>query len=175
MGVGYFFVWTVLEWLLFAGVELSAKEMQQPELARSVSIAVGVVFLIAGSLSSPGVEARHLAWCREAPNRARTLPTDAVTAWRHGLRLGLHCSHCCFGLMAILLAIGVMDLRAMAFVAQPSPSSVSHRPVSPSREPSGPSSWQGCFRSREQPGSDDASHRAAFASTAFSGATACVA
>ncbi|HEV8260010.1 MAG TPA: DUF2182 domain-containing protein, partial [Burkholderiales bacterium] len=38
------------------------------------------------------------------------------TAWRHGLRLGLHCVHCCAGLTAILLVIGVMDLRAMAVV-----------------------------------------------------------
>ena len=44
------------------------------------------------------------------------LPADAGTAWRHGLRLGLHCSHCCVGLMAILLVVGVMDLRAMAVV-----------------------------------------------------------
>jgi Predicted metal-binding integral membrane protein (DUF2182) len=47
----------------------------------------------------------------------RTLPADAGPAWRHGLRLGLHCSHCCAGLMAILLVIGVMDFRAMAVVA----------------------------------------------------------
>jgi Predicted metal-binding integral membrane protein (DUF2182) len=40
------------------------------------------------------------------------------TAWRYGLRLGIHCSHCCAGLMAILLVIGVMDLRAMALVAE---------------------------------------------------------
>src|SRR5512134_3571260 len=45
------------------------------------------------------------------------LPADAGTAWRHGLRLGLHCSSCCAGLMVILLVIGVMDLRAMAVVA----------------------------------------------------------
>ncbi|HEX2462535.1 MAG TPA: DUF2182 domain-containing protein, partial [Vicinamibacterales bacterium] len=38
-------------------------------------------------------------------------------AWRHGLHLGLHCSCCCTGLMAILLVIGVMDLRVMALVA----------------------------------------------------------
>ena len=37
-------------------------------------------------------------------------------AWRHGLRLGLHCSCCCGGLTAILLVIGVMDLRAMTLV-----------------------------------------------------------
>jgi predicted metal-binding membrane protein len=28
-----------------------------------------------------------------------------------------HCSHCCAGPMAILLVMGVMDLRAMAVVA----------------------------------------------------------
>ncbi len=38
-------------------------------------------------------------------------------SWRRGLRLGIHCSHCCVNLMAILLVIGVMDLRAMAVVA----------------------------------------------------------
>jgi predicted metal-binding membrane protein len=99
------------------GVALAAVEMQQPELTRVVPIAVGVVVLIAGAIQFTAWKARHLAWCREAPGRGRTLPADAGTAWRHGLRLGLHCSHCCFGLMAILLAIGVMDLRAMTVVA----------------------------------------------------------
>ncbi|WP_148667788.1 DUF2182 domain-containing protein, partial [Mizugakiibacter sediminis] len=37
--------------------------------------------------------------------------------WRHGLRLGMHCCVCCAGPSAILLALGVMDLRAMAAVA----------------------------------------------------------
>jgi len=41
-------------------------------------------------------------------------PYDAGTAWRHGLRLGLHCSYDCAGLTAILLVMGVMDLRVMA-------------------------------------------------------------
>jgi predicted metal-binding membrane protein len=45
------------------------------------------------------------------------LPSDAATAWRHGVRLGLHCSYCSGGLMAIVLVIGIMDLRAMVVVA----------------------------------------------------------
>ena len=44
------------------------------------------------------------------------MPPDRRTAWRHGLRLGLHCACCCAGLTAILLVIGVMDLRVMAVV-----------------------------------------------------------
>jgi predicted metal-binding membrane protein len=76
-----------------------------------------MVVLIAGALQFSAWKARHLACCREAPGRARTLPADAGTAWRHGLGLGFHCSCCCVGLMAILLGLGVMDLRAMAVVA----------------------------------------------------------
>jgi predicted metal-binding membrane protein len=117
VGAGYFFVWTVFGMAAFPlGVTLAAVEMQQPALARAVPIAVGVVILYAGFLQFTAWKARHLACCREAPGRGRMLPADAGTAWRHGLRLGLHCSRCCVGLIAILLVLGVMDLRAMAVV-----------------------------------------------------------
>jgi predicted metal-binding membrane protein len=75
-----------------------------------------VVVLIAGAFQFTARKAHHLAGCREAPAIGCRLPVDAGTAWRQGLRLGLHCSHCCVGLMAILLVIGVMDLRVMAVV-----------------------------------------------------------
>jgi predicted metal-binding membrane protein len=118
VGVGYFFVWTVFGMAVFPlGVALAAVEMQQPALARAVPIAVGVVVLLVGFLQLTEWKARHLACCRESPGRGRTLPADAGTAWRHGLRLGLHCSYCCAGLTVILLVIGLMDLRAMAVVA----------------------------------------------------------
>jgi predicted metal-binding membrane protein len=117
VGVGYFFVWAVVGMAAFPlGVVLAAVEMQQPALARAVPIAVGVVVLIAGALQFSAWKARHLARCRETPECGRPIPADAGTAWRQGLRLGLHCSYCCAGLMAILLVIGVMDLRAMAVV-----------------------------------------------------------
>jgi len=118
VGVGYFFVWAMFGMAAFPlGVALAGVEMQQPALARAVPIAIGVVVLIAGALQFSAWKARHLACCREVPGRDHPLPTDAGTAWRYGLRLGLRCSHCCAGLMAILLVIGVMDLRAMAVVA----------------------------------------------------------
>jgi len=117
VGVGYFFVWTVFGMAAFPlGVALAAIEMRQPALARAVPFAVGMVVVIAGSLQLTAWKARYLAGCREAPGRGCALEADAGTAWRHGLRLGLHCSRCCAGLMAILLVIGVMDLRAMAVV-----------------------------------------------------------
>jgi len=72
--------------------------------------------LIAGALQFTAWKAHHLACCREAPQHCGMLPSDAGTAWRHGLRLGLHCCYCCANLTAILLVVGVMDLRAMAVV-----------------------------------------------------------
>jgi predicted metal-binding membrane protein len=117
VGVAYFLVWTVFGLAAFPlGVALAAVEMQQPAVAEAVPVAVGVAVLIAGSLQLTGWKAHHLACCREAPSPGRTPAADAGTAWRHGLRLGLHCSCCSAGLMAILLVIGVMDLRAMAVV-----------------------------------------------------------
>jgi predicted metal-binding membrane protein len=118
VGVGYFFVWTAFGMAAFPlGVVLAAIEMQQPALARAVPFAVGAVVVIAGALQFTAWKSRHLACCRASPERGRRLPADAGTAWRHGLRLGVHCSYCCAGLMAILLVVGVMDLRAMAVVA----------------------------------------------------------
>ena len=117
VGVAYFFMWTVFGIAAFAlGVALAAAEMQLPALARAVPVAAGMVVLIAGALQFTAWKARQLACCREAPGRGRSLPADAGTAWRHGLHLGLHCGYCCAGLTAILLVIGVMDLRAMAVV-----------------------------------------------------------
>ena len=118
VGVGYFFVWTLFGMAAYPlGLALAAIEMRQPAVARAVPVAVGVIVLLAGALQLTRWKACHLACCREAPGRGRTLQADAGTAWRHGLRLGLHCVRCCVGLMAILLGLGVMDLRAMAVVA----------------------------------------------------------
>ena len=117
VGVAYFMVWAAFGMAAFPlGVVLAALEMQLPALARAVPLASGVVVVIAGALQFTAWKAHHLAWCREASECGRTMRADAGTAWRHGLRLGLHCSYCCAGLTAILLVIGIMDLRAMAAV-----------------------------------------------------------
>jgi predicted metal-binding membrane protein len=116
-GLGYFFVWTLAGLALFPlGVALAAFEMEHPALARAAPIAVGMVILIAGALQFTSWKAHHLACCRESPGRSCTQSADAGTAWRQGLRFGLHCGLSCVNLTAILLVIGVMDLRAMAVV-----------------------------------------------------------
>jgi len=116
-GIGYFFVWTVCGIALFpAGATLAEIEMRWPALARVVPIAVGMVVVVAGALQFSAWKAFHLAGCREPLRHNRAFPADASTAWRHGLRLGLHCTYGCAGLTAILLVFGVMDLRVMALV-----------------------------------------------------------
>ena len=118
VGAGYFFVWTLFGIAVFPlGAALATTEMQQPAVARTVPIAVGIIVLFGGILQLTRWKARHLNCCRESPGTGHTLPADAGTAWRHGLRLGLHCGRCCAGLIFILLVIGVMDLRAMTMVA----------------------------------------------------------
>jgi predicted metal-binding membrane protein len=115
----YFTVWSLLGVLLYPlGVALADAEMQWPALARAVPVAIGVAVLVAGALQFSSWKSHQLACCRGAHERAelkRLLP-NAASAWRHGLRLGMRCVNCCAGPTAVLLGIGVMDLRAMVIV-----------------------------------------------------------
>jgi len=116
VGIAYFVVWAVCGIAICPfGFGLASIVMQQAVVARGVPIAIGAVVVLAGLVQFTAWKARHLACCREAPERA--LPADASTAWRYGVRIGIECCQCCAGLMAILLVAGVMDLAAMAVVA----------------------------------------------------------
>jgi predicted metal-binding membrane protein len=118
VGAAYFFVWAVVGTVVFPlGVALAATLMREPALARFVPMVVGVAVLIAGALQQSAWKTRHLAFCRNILGCSHSLPADAGSAWRHGLRLGLHCSHSCAGLTAVALGLGVMDVRVMAAVA----------------------------------------------------------
>ena len=113
VGAGYFSIWAVFGLAAFPlGVALAGVAMRLPAVARAVPTAVGAVVLTAGLLQFTAWKARQLDCCRETPGCG--LRADAVTAWRHGMRLGLRCCYCCVGLTVSLLVIGVMDLRVMA-------------------------------------------------------------
>jgi predicted metal-binding membrane protein len=116
-GAGYFFVWTAFGIVAFPlGLAAAAVEMRQPLLARAVPVTIGVIVLIAGALQFTTWKARSLACYRAASVCGSRLPAGGRAAWRHGVRLGLHCGHCCANLTAMLLVVGVMDLRAMSVV-----------------------------------------------------------
>ncbi len=115
--LGYFLIWTAVGMAAFPmGVALAAAEMRLPAVARAMPLVAGLVVLIAGALQLTAWKARQLACCRESSVCAHGLRADAASALGHGLRLGLHCTRCCAGPTAALLALGVMDLRAMAVV-----------------------------------------------------------
>ena len=114
-GAGYFSVWAAVGMAVFPlGLWLAGMEMRHPALARAVPLAAGVVVLAAGAFQLTAWKARYLACCRASPE---PLPAGRRAAWRHGLRLGLHCVRSSGGLMAILLAAGIMNLGVMTLVA----------------------------------------------------------
>lgn len=117
VGAAYLLVWTAFGVIAFAvGATLASLEMRLPTLARIVPFAIGAIALIAGALQFTTWKMHRLACCRQTPSCCAALPGDAFTALRIGMRLGVDCVHCCFGLTLTLLAIGMMDLRAMAVV-----------------------------------------------------------
>ena len=118
VAAGYFAVWIWLGLAVFPiGAGLAAVVMRRPEVAEAVPLLAGAVVALAGVLQFTRFKARHLVCCREAQGRDHPQHPSGRGAWRHGVGLGLHCARCCAGFMAILLAMGVMDLRAMAAVA----------------------------------------------------------
>ena len=99
VGTGYFLVWAMIGLAVYPiGVAVAALD-----LPRAVAVAVVIGLAVAIQFATWGT-------------RCPTFPLDGTTHWRHGVRLGLSCGYCCAGLMAILLVVGVSDLRAMALI-----------------------------------------------------------
>jgi predicted metal-binding membrane protein len=112
-GMAYLVVWTAAGLLVFLlGLAISAAGSRWPALMRIAPIAAGAVVLVAGSVQLTAWKARRLARCRETPAGAAARVT-AGRAWSHGLRLGRDCGLSCAGAMASVLALGLMDVRAM--------------------------------------------------------------
>jgi len=117
IGAGYFAVWAAIGTAAFVlGAALAAALMERPALARVAPLASGLTLLLAGAYQSSTWKIHFPACCREAPGRNSGLPARAGSAWRQGVRFGLHCSGCCAGLTAALVTSGLMDLRAMTVV-----------------------------------------------------------
>ena len=113
-GTAYLAVWTGAGLLVFLlGLAISAAQSHWPGVVRVAPIAAGAVVLVAGSIQLTAWKARRLARCRAVPP-ARVARTTVASAWGHGLRLGRDCGLSCAGAMASVLALGLMDMRAMA-------------------------------------------------------------
>jgi len=114
-GTAYLTVWTGAGVLVFLlGLAISAAQSHWPGVVRVAPIAAGAVVLVAGSVQLTAWKARRLARCREVPPARVAARTTVGNAWRHGLGLGRDCGLSCAGAMASVLALGLMDMRAMA-------------------------------------------------------------
>ena len=117
VGIGYVFLWTLVGAIVFPlGVGLTVAEMRWNGLAKCVPIATGVLIVLVGMLQFTTWKSRQLNRCRSESGCISGSCTNAASAWRHGIGMGVNCAMCCFGLMALLLAGGVMDLGVMALV-----------------------------------------------------------
>ncbi|MFP6562181.1 DUF2182 domain-containing protein [Paraburkholderia sp. B3] len=117
-GAGYFAVWIGMGVALYpVGTALADLALRMPALARAVPWGSGVALLMAGWFQTSATKMRYLACCRAATSCGPAARSGARAALGHGVRLGLHCSGCCAGFTLMLLAVGVMDLHAMACAA----------------------------------------------------------
>ena len=117
-GVGYFLVWAgsgAVVYLLSVG--LMTEEMRWPTLGPLVPRAGGMVLLAAGALQLTAWKTRQLERCRGGLLCGRAPSGTGWSAYRDGVRYGVHCCLCCAGFMLALLVSGMMDLGAAAGIA----------------------------------------------------------
>ncbi|MFD1557012.1 DUF2182 domain-containing protein [Paraburkholderia silviterrae] len=116
-GTGYFLVWIFAGCAVFAlGAALAAIAMRVPAFAHAAPAAAGAVVVLASLLQFTSWKTRRLAGCHDMRRCTRRPPENTCAALRHGMLLGMRCGSCCGNWMAVLLALGVMDLWAMIIV-----------------------------------------------------------
>jgi predicted metal-binding membrane protein len=114
---GYFAVWMSAGVVLLPpGVVFAEWTMQSPALSRTVPVIGALAILAAGASQFTAWKSRLLTGCRHSIGCHSDTQPNYRAAWRHGLEIGLRCVCCCAAPTAVLLVIGVMDLRAMALV-----------------------------------------------------------
>ena len=119
MAGGYFAVWTLFGAAAYGlGIALTQAAMHSLTVSHAVPFGVGGALLVAGIYQLTPWKSVCLRHCRD-PLMLVANHMDAGT--KGALRLGVHhgafCAACCWGLMLIQLALGVMNLWVMIAVA----------------------------------------------------------
>ena len=116
---GYFATWLLFGLIAYVfGFALSALAMRNEAVSRMIPAATGLALVLAGLY-------QLTPWKRLCLTHCRSPLSFFAACWKPGwwgtLRLGVHhgayCAGCCWALMLIQLAIGVMNLPLMATVA----------------------------------------------------------
>ena len=113
-GSGFLIPWAAYGLAAFlAAVGAGRLVDHSPEAAKWLGVAI---FMVAGLYQLTPLKARALGHCRMemgAPAAHGSVLGDALA----GLRDGAICVGCCFAMMAVLIAVGVMNLWAMVGLA----------------------------------------------------------
>ena len=116
---GYFFVWVAFGAVAYAiGMAISNAAMRSVEVSVLIPAATGLALAAAGAYQLTPWKQICLRHCRSPLQFfARHDIRGPADSWRFGLHHGAYCAACCWGLMAIQLALGVMSVPLMALVA----------------------------------------------------------
>ena len=114
VSTGYLVVWAGIGATIYPfGAALAAAVVRWPAAARAVPIAAGLVVLLAGALQLTAWKARQLMCWKQLQAGGAASSERLREAWRHGVRLGVHCCTSSAGITATLLVLGAMDPRVM--------------------------------------------------------------
>jgi predicted metal-binding membrane protein len=116
---GYFFVWFAIGAGVYAaGVAFASAAMRFPALGRVAPALSGIALIVAGCMQFTSWKMAALCRCRAGVACPSCIaPESGWTPWRRGLEQGFFCAICCAAPMLALLALGAMNLAAMAVVA----------------------------------------------------------
>jgi predicted metal-binding membrane protein len=116
---GYFFVWVGFGAIAYAiGMAIASAAMQSADVSVLVPAATGIALALAGAYQLTHWKQICLRHCRSPLDFfARHDIRRRADSWRFGLHHGAYCAGCCWGLMVIQLALGVMSVPLMALVA----------------------------------------------------------
>lgn len=115
-GLGYLATWTGFSLLATLGQwRLLAAQLISPIMDSSSKLMTGALLIAAGAYQFTPVKHACLGRCRSPMCVLLTEWREGyVGAFRMGLRQGAYCLGCCWLLMAVLFAFGVMNLVCIA-------------------------------------------------------------
>ena len=118
MAGGYFLVWLafgVVAYIIGAGICWAA--MRWEGVSRAIPILSGVALVLCGLFQFSPMKMACLGHCRDPMHTvASHLRPGRSGGFLLGLHHGVFCAICCWGLMVIQLALGVMNLGIMVLV-----------------------------------------------------------